>query len=200
MATGSEPLIAIEPAGVSIYGVAQSRYFVVEGGAKTAKDYDMAIAAASMQRSVAIEAAMSAASAVVKVKQQKMKDLTDLLALMSQARADLKVKDTDVSDTGYAPGLAAQIKKVKDRYGIDIYYWDNKYHPVVAGDNIRRDSLEGGMVVLQSAIDENDNQLQQDMLTLQSWVSKRDEAYRSTSKAVKKILGTGASTIGNMGG
>lgn len=38
------------------------------------------------------------------------------------------------------------------------------------------------------------------MVTLQSYISKRDNAYTNASKVVKKTLGAGASTIANFGG
>lgn len=201
MATGTEPLIAVEAAGVSVYGVAQNAYSVREGGASKAVTYDVAIATASLQRSFSIESAMGTASAIVRIKQQKMEVLTDLLALLMQGRAALPHKDGKPDDTVPVPGLAAKVKTVKEKFGVDIYSWKEGRPPEsVTGDNIQRQDLEGGLVVLQSAIDENDNQLQQDMLTLQSWVSKRDESFRSASKALKTILGTGSAVISNIGG
>lgn len=201
MAAETEPLIAVKPADVSVYGVVQNAYSVVEGGVSRTTSYDMAIATASMQRSVSIESAMSAASAIVRVRQRKMEDMTDLLSLMMQARASLKSKPpADPNDVGSAPGLKAKTDFIKANYGVDIYSWEKDRPPAsVTGDNILRQDLEGGLVVLQSAIDENDNQLQQDMLTLQSWVSKRDESFRSASKALKAVLGTGTSIIDNIG-
>ena len=199
MATGTDPLIAVEPAGVSVYGVAQHGYSVLEGGVSKATTYDMAIATASLRRSVSIESAMSAASAIVRIKQQKMVDLTDLLALLMQGRAGLPPTSGTSDDKVTVSGLKAKAESVKAKYGVDIYGW--KEGRASSGtDEIERQDLEGGLVLLQSAIDENDNQLQQDTLTLQSWVSKRDESFRSASKAMTTILGTGKAVINNIGG
>lgn len=200
MAGTAEPMIAVRPAGVSVYGVAQNAYFVEEAGGRAATDYDLAIVAASLRRSTSIEASMSAASDIVRIKQRKLQDMTDLLALLTQARANLKTKNPDVSDVGSAPGLKAKAELVKANYGVDIYYWGDKHHVPRGDDGITRECVEGAFVVLQSEIDKTDNQLQQDMLTLQSWMSKRDESYRSAAKAMKKILGTSKATIGNIGG
>lgn len=201
MAAGPESLIAVEPAGVSVYGVAQNVYSVIEGGTAKTRAFDMAIAASAMERSVSIESSMSAASDIVRAKQRKMEDMTDLLALMVQARTSLKVSEPSPGDIGKAAGLKAKAELVKTKYGVDIYTWGGTTHASATDDGeLSREGIEGGLVVLQSAIDENDNQLQQDMLTLQSWVSKRDESFRSATKALKTVLGTGSAVINNIGG
>ena len=201
MATATEPLIAVEPAGVFVYGVAQNAYSVREDGTSKSTTYDMAIATASLQRSFSIESAMSAASAIVRVRQEKMTAMTDLLALMMQGRAGLPPTNGVPGDKVVVAGLKAKAELLKTKYGVDIYNWGEGGHTPSSVDNeITRENLEGGLVVLQSAIDENDNQLQQDMLTLQNWVSKRDESFRSASKALKTVLGTGSAIINNIGG
>lgn len=192
MATATEPLIAVAPAGVSVYGVAQNAYSVREGGALKATTYDMAIATASLQRSFSIESAMSAATAIVRIKQEKMAVLSDLLALLTQGRAALPTESPKPTDSVTVEGLSAKAELLKTKYGIEV---------VVGTNNAAtRENIEKGTVVVQSAIDETDNQLQQDMLTLQNWVSKRDESFRSATKALKTVLGTGSAIINNIGG
>ena len=52
---------------------------------------------------------------------------------------------------------------------------------------------------VQYAIDREDNDLKQDMVSLNSYISKRDNSFSTASKLVKKALDASASTIGNIG-
>ena len=51
---------------------------------------------------------------------------------------------------------------------------------------------------IQYALDTEDNNLQQDMVSLQSLISKRDNAFSAASKIVRKADGTGSGIIRNI--
>ena len=52
---------------------------------------------------------------------------------------------------------------------------------------------------IQYALDVEDNELQQDMVSLQSLVSKRDNAFSMASKIIKKSANAASNTISNIG-
>ena len=52
---------------------------------------------------------------------------------------------------------------------------------------------------VQYAIDKEDNELKQDTVSLNSYVSKRDNSFSTASKLVRKALDASGSTIGNIG-
>ena len=60
-------------------------------------------------------------------------------------------------------------------------------------------NLQKAQTSLQYAIDREDNDIQQDIVTLQSYISKRDNAYSNAAKVVKKANNAASSTIGNIG-
>ena len=53
---------------------------------------------------------------------------------------------------------------------------------------------------MQYAIDKEDHDLKQDMVSLNSFISKRDNAFSAASKLVKKVADAAGNTIGNIGG
>ena len=62
----------------------------------------------------------------------------------------------------------------------------------------RRDLMNAQNAV-QYAIDKEDNELKQDTVSLNSYVSKRDNSFSTATKLVKKALDASGSTIGNIG-
>ena len=60
-----------------------------------------------------------------------------------------------------------------------------------------RANLMKGQNEIQHALDTEDNELQQDSVTLQGLLSKRDSAYSTASNIVKKADRTNSSTISN---
>jgi hypothetical protein len=51
---------------------------------------------------------------------------------------------------------------------------------------------------LQYEIDYETNEMQQDMVSLQSLVSKRDNAFSTVSSLVQKVNSTASTLIGNL--
>jgi hypothetical protein len=51
---------------------------------------------------------------------------------------------------------------------------------------------------IQYALDVEDNNLQQDMVSLQGLVSKRDSAFSTAARIVSKSLNAGAAAIDNI--
>ena len=171
----------------TVYGVRQVQY-TVDG--VSGKDFTDAVTIAALKQATAIESACSGYSEVVKARQRKIDDLSDVLAYLAKANAQLPSKDKKSTDT-VTVDHASWIKSTCSYYDIS-FTWD--------GNKMSRGDLQKAQTEVQYQIDKEDNNLQQDMVTLESYISKRDNAYSNASKVVKKTLNAAASTIGNMGG
>ena len=83
------------------------------------------------------------------------------------------------------------VKSVADYYGISIQGLSST---MVRGD------VQKALTEVQYQIDKEDNLLQQDMVSMQSFVSKRDNAFSTASKIIRKTNNAASSTIANIGG
>ena len=171
--------------GGSVYGVAQVSY-TVDG--VSGRAYGDAVAAASFKESVAIEEATSGYSAVVRARQKKLDDLGEVLAYLSKALGNLKVKGGKSGDK-VSVDNSAWVKDTTTAYGISLS-WD--------GSKMTRGNIQKAQTTLEYEIDKEDNDLQQDIVTLQSYIKKRDNAFSTAAKLVKKSNDAAASTIRNI--
>ena len=174
--------------GAEVYGVAQMSY-TVDG--VSGKDYAAALAAASFKEAVSIEQALSAYSEVVRQRIRKIEDLGLVMAGLNSAVASLKVKDQEPGDTASVPN-GAWVNATALKYGITLVFVENT-------SSMRRDNLYRGQNAVQYVIDKEDNELKQDTVSLNSYFSKRDNAFSTASKLVKKALNAAGSAIGNIG-
>ena len=190
----------IEPtqiAGASVYGVPQMSYSV-DGVA--GKDYAAALAAASFKEAVSIEQALSAYSEVVRQRMRKLDDLGTVMAILNEAYATLKTKDMESGDTTDNMPSLADAKATAAKYGVSISITEIDLGGlgVKLCYTTRRDLMNAQNAV-QYAIDKEDNELKQDTVSLNSYVSKRDNSFSTASKLVRKALDASGSTIGNIG-
>ena len=169
--------------GGAVYGVAQMSY-TVDGAA--GKDYGAALAAASLKQAASIEASATAYSSVVKARARKVEDLGALMAQLSYAIASLKVKDTSSSDTASLQDSTLGIA-IANAYGI----------PGISA-TMTRSALYKAQNDVQYAMDTEDNNLQQDVLALQGLLSKRDNAFSTASRIVRKADDAAGNTIKNI--
>ena len=182
-------LIVTEPlAGNSVYGVRQAQYNV---GGESGKDFADAIAIAAFKQSTAIEAAAAGYVAVVKARQKKVSELGEVLAHLAQAVAKLPTKDAKSSDRATVDN-GAWVNGTASSYGITLVFDANTA-------NMSRSNLWKGQTEVQYQMDKESNNLQQDMVSLQSYITKRDNAYSTAAKIVKKSLNAADSTIRNVG-
>ena len=101
------------------------------------------------------------------------------------------MKDQEPSDTASVPN-GAWVNATALKYGITLVFVQNT-------SSMRRDNLYRGQNAVQYAIDKEDNELKQDTVSLNSYFSKRDNAFSTASKLVKKALNAASSAIGNIG-
>ena len=154
--------------GASVYGVQQVSY-TVAGAA--GKDYAAALTAATLRESAAIE-------------------LGQVMAYLAEAFANLKVKDTTSNDTATVNN-GAWVNGTALKYGITLVFMPNT--AIMTRANIMKGQNE-----IQYAIDTEDNNLQQDMVALQGLLSKRDNAFSSASRIVRKADDAASSVIHNI--
>ena len=173
--------------GASVYGVQQASYTVA---GVAGKDYSAALAAATLKESAAIEATATSYSAVVKERARKIEDLGLVMAYLNKAYATLRVKDGVSGDTTSIEN-AAWVNQTASKYGITLVF--QAYTA-----NMTRGDIMKGQNEVQYAIDTEDNNLQQDMVALQGLLSKRDNAFSSASRIVKKADDAASSVIGNI--
>ena len=173
--------------GVSVYGVPQASY-TVDGVA--GKDYSAALAKAAFKQSTAIEAAASASSAVVKARARKVEELGQVMAELSKAYAKLRVKNAEPGDSATVDN-GAWVNGTALKYGITLVFKENTA-------DMTRANLMKGQNEIQYAMDVENNNLQQDMVSLQGLISKRDNAFSTASRIVRKADDAASSTIGNI--
>ena len=180
-------LIVTEPlTDNAVYGVRQVQY-TVDG--HSGKDFADAVAIAAFKQATAIETATSAYTSVVKARQRKIDELAEALSNIARAMGEVH-KKTQSGDKITIPN-ADSVKTIAARYGVDLSWTD--------GNKMTLGNLQKAQTNVQYAIDREDNDIQQDIVTLQSYMSKRDNAYSNAAKIVKKTNQAATSTIGNIG-
>ena len=114
------------------------------------------------------------------------------------ARASLlRAVSVETDDSTSSPGLATA-KDILDRYGIDtsnIVVVDLSTLGAGRIGAIQNQYVGKLQTDTQYALDKEDNYLQQDMVSLQSYFSKRDQALSMAASLVKKVNNTMSSGI-----
>ena len=174
----------VEIAGAAVYGVRQVTY-TVDGAA--GKDYGAALTAAAFKESTAIEDTMNSYAAVVRPRMRKLDELGTLMASLNYAVANLKVKDPESGDTSSLSNGATAVA-IAQRYGISGI-----------SSTMTRANLYKAQNAVQYEMDREDNDLKQDMVALNSLMSKRDNAFSAAARLIKKANDAASNTIGNIG-
>ncbi len=170
----------------SVYGVRQVQYTV---NGHSGKNFMDAVAIAAFRQAAAIETSTSAYAEVVRARQKKIDDLGEALSNIAKAMGEVH-KKTKSSDKITIPN-AGNVKNIAAKYGISLSWTD--------GNKMTLGNLQKAQTNVQYAIDREDNDIQQDIVTLQSYISKRDNAYSNAAKIIKKTNNAATSTINNIG-
>ena len=180
--------------GLSVYGVPQKNY-TVEG--VKGCDYVKAASIAMFQEANAIEAETSAYAAVLEARQKKLDELGWALAVIVKAVASMPKDKPESDDLSEVDADLMSASQVLDKYRRSANA-DMKL-PVKENCKVRRDDATMAQSALQYEIDYETNEMQQDMVTMQSLVSKRDNAFSTAASLVQKINSTASTLIGNIG-
>lgn len=179
--------------GLKVYGQQQVDYTV---NGEAGCDFGAAVARASMQRAVSVESATSALADVVRARERKLTEIGEALAYVAAAAANFTSK-SKTDDSTSSPGLATA-KDILDRYGIDtsnIVVVDLSTLGAGRIGAIQNQYVGKLQTDTQYALDKEDNYLQQDMVSVQSYFSKRDQALSMAASLVKKVNNTMTSGI-----
>lgn len=182
----SSLIVATEIAGNSVYGVKQFDY-TVDGVVH--QDYAAAITCAAFRESLAIEQSAAGIGEVVRQREKKLEDLGYALAVVNKAYATMKTKNQERDDMSSTDEELTKARNVLAEYGIALK---------VTNSQISRETAQLAQADIKYALDVEDNNLQQDLVTLKSFMTKRDNAFSNASKVVKKALDAASSTIGNI--
>ena len=168
---GAHAYIEAEDLGLTVLGTVQNAYSVngVHG-----QGYGEAVSKAALCRSAALEETMSSFSALVRTRQKKLDDLGVGLAALNQAYATKTKNDGQSSQLNVDASAASLLR----RYGFN------------ASSKMTVANIMTMQQDVRFALDQEDNELQQDMTTLQSYVSKRDDAMQLANKLLTKVNST----------
>ena len=186
-----------EIAGAAVYGVRQVSY-TVDGVA--GKDYGAALAAATFKESTAIEDTMNSYAVVARQRTRKLEDLGKVMAGLNSGVTTLKVKNTESSDRTDKMSILAEAHSLAAKYGITVTCVAYEFSDGVYKAQMRRDDIYRAQNQVQYEMDREDNDLKQDMVSLNSLMSKRDNAFSAAARLIKKANDAASNTIGNIGG
>ena len=156
--------------GADVYGVPQNDY-VVDGVA--GHDYTDALTAAAFKQSTAVEADLAAMNAVVRARQVKLNELDQALSTIAYAIGTLPASTS--SNPADSSDLSDKIDALMDA------------------------RAQTASANLKHALDLEGNALQQDNVSLQNMISKRDSTYQTAMSVVKKSLNVGKTLIKALG-
>lgn len=189
-----------EVSGGSVYGVPQFSY-AIEGEA--GRDLAAALTIATYREATAIEQAAGAYSAVVRQRQRKVDDLGKALAGLVAAIATMDPKSNDTSKRSESMTEVYEAGQLALKYGLSFSYastsasYDNGVF--VGRAQVTFANAQKARNEIQYAMDRESNDLQQDMVALQSLINKRDGQFSSASKIVNKFNNAAQTTIRNIG-
>lgn len=170
--------------GFKVYGQQMVDY-TVDG--VIGNSYSGAVCKAALAHTSAMEHTASSLASLLRARQQKLDDLSNALAIIVKALDTMKTKKQKSTDTSDEDTELWTVQTTLSKYGINM---------LVRSDNkITRESASTARYDIQYAIDNENNDLQQDMITLQSLIGKRDNAFSTASKLLKKADNPGATII-----
>ena len=180
-------IVADRIQGCSVYGVAQTSYTVA--GVPN-QDFIAALTAASFKQSTAIESAAAGYVSVVKARQKKVDELGQMLAYLSKAVGKLKSKAKSTDKV--LVDSSTWVKSTATKYNISLPFESDSAQ-------MTRGNVMKAQTTVEYELDKEDNNLQQDIVSLQAFLTKRDNSYSTAAKVVRKANDAAASTIRNIG-
>ena len=170
----------------NIYGIPTKRY-AVDG----VPDLGLleAVSFAVLQQSHAIESVTSAMTEMVKLHQQRVEDLGEVMAVLSEALASMDPEDSDVDKrSAINAAKIAHANELLAKYGIAKMSVDEGGQVTFEGTYYKQTDV-------QLALDTANNDLQQVMAGLQGLINKRDNAFVAANKVVAKMNSTSLTAI-----
>ena len=148
-----------------------------------------AVAFSVLRQSHAIEAVTGSMTEMVKLYQEKVSDLGEALATLSEALASMDPEDGDVTRrSSIGTSKISHMNELLAKYRIDKI-------AVADGGQVTFENAYYKQTDLQLALDTANNDLQQAMAGLQGLINKRDNAFVAANKVVAKINSTSLTAI-----
>lgn len=186
--------------GFSIYGVQMVDY---TSDGVSGRDFGTAVALACFASTAAFEAETIAFADILRARQKKLSDLENALATLIDIMGKFDNDEPESDDTVRDDRLPG-VRDLMARYGLslNIRSFTLPVVPPATSETwyfIRRDDSENARANLEYAMDVEDNDLQQDMITMQGLVGKRDNSFSTAAKIIKKYGDTGNSMLRTIG-
>ena len=171
-----------------IYGT-QIRHYTFDGKEVAHSD---ALALAAIQQSEGIESLLPAYNNVLKARQVKVNDLSEALATLAEALGSMDPKDNDTSKkSSISRYKLERANEIFAKYGIE--------QMPLSGGQVTYKTAYGKQNDIQMKLDSESNDLQQNMIQVQSLVNKRDNSFTVANKVISKENRTAFDTIQRMG-
>lgn len=155
-------------------------------------DHSLALALAAIQQSEAIESILPAYKSVIEARQGKVSDIGEVLATLAEALGSMDPKSNDTSKKSSID--TSKLKRANEllaKYGIAQMELSDGQVTYKTGYYKQAD--------IQAILDTENNDLQQAMIQVQSFVNKRDDAFMVANKVISKENATARDTISAMG-
>ena len=186
--------------GFKVYGQQMVDY-TVQGTAH--QDFDKAVAVAAFAEAFAIESEAAAFSNVLRMRQGKLNELGECLAQVCKIIAEFDPDEPESDDEVTTEDQSFnQLRDRLAKYGISLNVVENSISLLghtISWYSITRESAEKCRANTEYEMDKEDNDLQQDMVTMQGLISKRDQSFSTAAKVIKKFDSTGESIIRSIG-
>lgn len=175
--------------GERVYGCVIPEY-TLAGGVKV--DFMEAIAFGALEQSFAVERATKAVAAVVEARQRKASEIADAVASVTEAVASMPPGNDTKKLSSIPEWKLPEANRIFAKYGIPTMELETN-------GQVRYEVAYPKQTDVQLVLDTENNDLQQNMNTLQNLVSKRDNAFLVASKVVAKVVATAKDTIRAIG-
>lgn len=181
----------IEPigSGYKPFNFEQVNYYI-GGDHSRVHDYEELVVTVSLDRAYALEGEVEPLANLVRARNAKLTALGNAMADVAAASASLS--DKDLKDTTYLSNAGTH------RNTLNVYGLNDKAY-ITDDGKISKEMTQKLQAKLKYAIDVEDNNLQQDVVSLQSYMTKRDDAFSTASQLMRKISQTREKTLANFG-
>ena len=197
---------------LTVYGIRQVDY--VRAGLDVCQTFEEIVADSAFQQAAAIDEQTAMVAKALNLRRLKSEDLGKALALLDGVLCSYDPDNPESSDKSEYLLPNDQVQDAKDllarlsKYGLTVEYsitseiehgCDTESHEGFAFVQIRRDTAMHAQAEIEQMIDTENNNIQQEMSTLQGFVQKRDGAFNNASKVIQKYDGTADNMLDAMG-
>ncbi|MBO4736042.1 MAG: hypothetical protein J5614_06565, partial [Paludibacteraceae bacterium] len=120
----------------------------------------------------------------------KVDELAYVMAVLARAIASMDPKSNDIDKKSDPDNELVTAQSICSKYGVTMYLTD--------GNKITYKNAQTCNNDVKYVIDKEDNDLQQDLVGLQSLMSKRDSQFSMAAKTVRKASNAASSAVRNL--